>query len=64
MEESKAYRLDITMIDEQLLEKAFIEVRKSSLHHCAHASIWDLSHHWRTLKPQILKNTSNGYLPI
>ena len=52
--------MDITMIDEQLLEKAFIEVRQSRLHHCAHASIWDLSHHWHTLKPQILKKLQMG----
>jgi RNA-directed DNA polymerase len=48
------------MIDEQILENAFIEVINSRLHHCAPASIWHLSHHWQPIKPQILNKLHAG----
>jgi hypothetical protein len=52
--------MDITRIDDNLLEQAFQAVRRSRRHHGPHASIWHLSQHWSVLRTQILNKLHAG----
>ena len=60
----KREQVNITCIDETLLEKAFKDVRKSRLHHCSNASIWDVSLHWSEIKQRLLKNIHLGHYQL